>query len=363
MNWGLLNEEEYVKNILEMAELGVFVSELSGECIFTNKEWEKISGLSINNSLGRGWLNVVIKEDVPKLYAIINEAAYNNNKITCFEYRIIHPEKGIVYLKASMSLMKVHNHSYFLGSVQDITDLRLAEFKLKATNEKLIMINQDKDRMMKVLVHDLRNPIFGMHIITNELIANHAYSTEMKQMLQLLNSASNSVTEMLTSIMDATLGNHEEAIKKKLANMQQLLEHTVIVSRFSADKKKQNILVKSDKDVFAILDAEKISRVIINLISNAIKFSPIGATITVSMIGSEDKLKISIEDEGIGIPDKISDKIFDMFTESKRYGTENEQPFGLGLSISKQLIEAHGGKIWFQNNEICGTTFFIELPA
>jgi len=73
-------------------------------------------------------------------------------------------------------------------------------------------------------------------------------------------------------------------------------------------------------------------------------------------------VRISVKDHGIGIPPEMKDKIFDMFTEAKRSGTAGEQSFGLGLAISKQIVEAHGGRIWFESRQGKGTTFFIDLP-
>jgi signal transduction histidine kinase len=72
---------------------------------------------------------------------------------------------------------------------------------------------------------------------------------------------------------------------------------------------------------------------------------------------------IAVKDHGIGIPAEMKDKIFDMFTEAKRTGTAGEQAFGLGLAISKQIVEAHGGKIWFESKPGQGTTFYVELPV
>jgi signal transduction histidine kinase len=75
-----------------------------------------------------------------------------------------------------------------------------------------------------------------------------------------------------------------------------------------------------------------------------------------------DGLLILVKDFGIGIPEKIQTKIFDMFTEAKREGTAGEKAYGLGLSISKQIIETHGGNIWFESNDGIGTTFYVYLP-
>lgn len=107
---------------------------------------------------------------------------------------------------------------------------------------------------------------------------------------------------------------------------------------------------------------EKLWRVVSNLITNAIKFSPAGAIIHVELWQKDDHIFISVKDPGIGIPKEIAPKVFDLFTEVKRQGTAGEQAFGLGLSISKQIVEAHGGKIWFESEQNAGTTFFVELP-
>ena len=100
-----------------------------------------------------------------------------------------------------------------------------------------------------------------------------------------------------------------------------------------------------------------------NLVANAIKFSPTGAIINVKMEHDANRVLIEVSDHGIGIPAELHDKIFDMFTEAKRPGTAGEQAFGLGLAISKQIVEAHGGKIWFESDPMKGTTFFVDLPV
>ncbi|RYF30507.1 MAG: ATP-binding protein, partial [Comamonadaceae bacterium] len=99
-----------------------------------------------------------------------------------------------------------------------------------------------------------------------------------------------------------------------------------------------------------------------NLLVNAIKFSPEGSEINVFMESQVESVLIRIADQGIGIPENLKGKIFNMFTDARRAGTAGEQSFGLGLAISRQIVEAHGGKIWFENNEEIGTTFYLELP-
>jgi signal transduction histidine kinase len=132
--------------------------------------------------------------------------------------------------------------------------------------------------------------------------------------------------------------------------------------RFKAAEKNQQIVLEMiETPVELFISREKIWRVISNLISNAIKFSRPDSLIQVGITDAGKKVIISVKDSGIGIPHDIRDKVFNMFTDAKRIGTAGERSFGLGLSICKQIVENHHGKIWFESEVNKGTTFFVAL--
>lgn len=108
----------------------------------------------------------------------------------------------------------------------------------------------------------------------------------------------------------------------------------------------------------------KFIQVITNLVSNAIKFTQDDGTISIHVEDKEDTgtLLITIEDNGIGIPDKYHASLFDKFTKARRPGLRKEPTIGLGMSIIKTIIEWHNGKIWFESEENKGTTFYLEIP-
>jgi signal transduction histidine kinase len=110
-------------------------------------------------------------------------------------------------------------------------------------------------------------------------------------------------------------------------------------------------------------DREKLTRALDNLVVNAIKFSPEGSTVKIITAETPTGIVISVQDNGIGIPPELADKLFEPFESTiKRKGTSGEQSFGLGLYICRQIIEAHGGRIWFESHPGQGSTFFISLP-
>jgi two-component system, OmpR family, sensor histidine kinase VicK len=114
--------------------------------------------------------------------------------------------------------------------------------------------------------------------------------------------------------------------------------------------------------IFVHLDDNKFMQAINNLVSNAIKFTPDGGKITLSLEEKEDTVLITIADNGIGIPEKYHATLFDKFTRARRPGIKGEPSVGLGMSIIKTIVEWHKGKIWFESQENQGTTFYIEIP-
>ncbi len=104
-------------------------------------------------------------------------------------------------------------------------------------------------------------------------------------------------------------------------------------------------------------------QVINNLISNALKFTPDGGSITISISEKDGIILISVADTGVGIPQKFHATLFDKFPESRRTGLKGEPSVGLGMSIIKTIVEWHHGEIWFESEENKGSTFYIRLPA
>lgn len=221
----------------------------------------------------------------------------------------------------------------------------------------------EKDRILRTVAHDLRNPLGGVASLAGLMAAESEYTTEQKELINLIKDTSNNSIELINEILDATENTQGKISKDRDAvEINALLNHSVELLRFKAAEKNQQIILETlETPVQLYISREKIWRVVSNLISNAIKFSKAGSVINVGITDAGNKVIISVHDSGIGIPDDIKDKIFNMFTDAKRTGTAGEKSFGLGLSISKQIIENHNGKIWFVSEPDKGTTFFVSL--
>ena len=233
--------------------------------------------------------------------------------------------------------------------------------ELENTLNELKNRSQEKDRILRTVAHDLRNPIGGIASLT-AMMAEDDYTDEQKELINLLKETSFNSLELINEILEAT---NLSSIELNLENVEinSLVSNSVELLKFKAAEKGQKIQLQTlDTQQELYISREKIWRVVSNLISNAIKFSPQGAAINVSLTSVEQSVSIAVKDNGIGIPDKLKDQVFNMFTSAQRPGTAGEKSFGLGLSICRQIVEKHNGRIWFESNINEGTTFYISLP-
>ncbi|RZL20032.1 MAG: HAMP domain-containing histidine kinase [Pedobacter sp.] len=220
--------------------------------------------------------------------------------------------------------------------------------------------SQDENtRIIKIIAHDLRSPIAATVSIANLLLDQQHLNAEDKEMLEMMKSSNVQSLDMINDLLN--INTSIGGLKKERVEIQLLLHECVEMLKFKAEEKNQKIELRS-KDQVVCLNREKIWRVVNNLLVNAIKFSPEHSTIDISADTMDDTIQIRIKDQGIGVPDGLQDKLFDMFTDARRMGTAGEKSFGMGLAISQQIVEAHGGKIWFENNPDIGTTFILQLP-
>jgi len=219
-----------------------------------------------------------------------------------------------------------------------------------------------KDYILRVLAHDLRNPISAISTLNRIVSDEYENEEENKEFLHLAQSACKDSLTMIDSIMQLSEHDNPESLKRQVIDLNEIVTECVIMLRLKAVEKQQEIVLDTAKaQQYTFADADKISRIVNNLVANAIKFSFPESTIYVAVEDKNEHVEIKVKDEGIGIPPELHDKVFDVFTEARRKGTSKEGTFGLGLSICKQLVESHNGKIWFESREGLGTAFYVQL--
>lgn len=233
------------------------------------------------------------------------------------------------------------------------------ETAILARNEQL------RASLLRSISHDLRTPLTSISGNAGMLLMNEKaltidkrkelYSYIYDDSMWLINLVENLLA--VTKIEDGTLNLHMSA--ELIGDViREALNH---VDRRSVE---HNIIVKeSDELMLARMDSKLIVQVIINIVDNAIKYTPKGSTITIRTLRIKDKVVIRISDNGAGIPDKSKPRIFDMFYTGNIKIVDSRRSLGLGLSLCKSIINVHGGEITVKDNNLTGTVFEFTLLA
>jgi two-component system sensor histidine kinase VicK len=236
---------------------------------------------------------------------------------------------------------------------------RLMEMNIAITDA-----NRDKDRILRVVAHDLRNPIGAISTLSQLMTTSDFDEEKTKDLLQSIESLANSSITLINDLMIAQQSMAASDEEKRPTDIKLLLQQAVMVMQFKANEKKQQLqLLLPEEPVHAAIYPVKAERVINNLLANAIKFSQVNSHIELRLDRQEKSILFSVTDHGVGIAPEHLPKVFDQFTSVKRQGTAGEKSFGLGLSICKQIVESMGGKIWVESEPGVGSTFFVQLSA
>ncbi len=240
-------------------------------------------------------------------------------------------------------------------------------------SKKQIVADRDiKDEFTNITVHELRAPLTSIKD-SSELLLNHKYTLaedEKEQFLKMINRQAHLLLDQVGSILDiAKLESGTFRLDKKPETIDELIYDRIKI--FTPQAERKNILLTYNvSDHLPLVDIDKVrmGQVLNNLISNSIKFTPEKGKIIVSAATlfskGEQELRVSVADTGHGIPKEAQDKIFTKFYQVKsKDGKEEKAGSGLGLYITKKIIDAHGGSISLDSDEGRGTIITITLPT
>lgn len=255
------------------------------------------------------------------------------------------------------------------GSVEKlITDLNTVnaglEKRVKERTAELEVLNETKNKFLGMAAHDLRNPLTSIRGFS-EMLQDSSLDKETKdEFLGYIHSVSDEMLSLLNNLLDVSqIESGQLTLSLKLNNIGDLVKRRVHISENIA-RKKQIVLKSEVGDCPEInFDSEKLSQVIDNFISNAIKFSPSGTTITVRSSLLADNIRVEVQDEGPGIPAEEVHKLFGDFQKLSTRPTAGEKSTGLGLAIVKRIVKAHDGEIGVESEVGKGSIFFFSLPT
>jgi PAS domain S-box-containing protein len=251
------------------------------------------------------------------------------------------------------------------GISRDITKNKLAEEEIKLKNELLQIVNSEKDKFFSILAHDLRGPLSAFvaatQIITEEIQIMDF--EEIKEITLSMKTSATNIYSLLENLLEwSRLRRGAMDFVPENLNLKNKIEACIDVLSESARKKRIGLTFSIPDDLEVFVDNHMFDAIIRNLVSNAIKFTPVGGNVSVTTDYKSDHLiEVKVSDSGIGMTPDLKNKLFMINEKTSRNGTEGESSTGLGLLLCKEFIEKHGGKIWVESEVGKGSTFTFTI--
>ncbi len=266
-----------------------------------------------------------------------------------------------------LSAQKVYEkHVLKKQNIRLMADLAQKNEELERSNRELIELNELKNKFLGIAAHDIRNPLSAIRGFVEMLMEeDQEYVTEeeRQEYVTIIYNTTNEMINLLNDLLDVSvIESGKLEIEPVKGSLKTLIEERIRLSRVVAGKKGIIIHQHLENVPPVAFDSNRISQVFENLISNAIKFSPRDSGIHIYLSAGEDTVRVSVKDEGPGLPREEFDKLFDVYERLSVKPTGGEKSTGLGLSIVKKVIDAHRGQVEVESEVGSGSTFSFVLP-
>lgn len=344
----LEQESKRLNSILSYMTDGVLATNRRGQITMINDMAKKQLGIVKEEALNKSILELLKLEDEYELRDLITQIP---------ELMIDSQNANGEYLSLRVRFALVRRESGFIsGLVAVLHDMTEQE---KEERERRLFVSN--------VSHELRTPLTSVKSYLEALDEGALYDPVAPDFIKVSLDETNRMMRMVTDLLHLSrIDNATTQLDVELINFTAFI--TFILNRFdkmrSQDEEKKYELVRDYpiNSIWIEIDTDKMTQVIDNILNNAIKYSPDGGKITVSMKTTDDQMILSIKDQGLGIPKQDLPKIFDRFYRVDRARSRAQGGTGLGLAIAKEIIKQHNGFIWAKSEYGKGSTFTIVLP-
>jgi len=353
------------KNAIESSFSGIGITDLDGKITYVNDAIVKMCGCKDSNEIiGRTLQEFWEGERIFQTIKNLKEKGFDKGEDigkrkdgsffnVIFSANIIKDEKG-----KSVAI---------LGSFMDITEKKKAEEKIIKQNVQLRKLDELKTAFLNITSHELRTPMSAIKGYTQMLLKQTFgdINVEQKNSLDIILRNTNRLDGLIQDILDVSrLESRTMKFIPEKTDIKKLVGQTTETVQPSADRKEITINADVEEGITnLIVDEERIKQVMINIVGNAIKFSPDGSIINVKARKEKNDVLFEVQDFGRGIPKDKLDKVFETFYQVDSGADRKFGGAGLGLAISRGIVISHGGKIWVESKEGNGSKFSFTLPV
>ncbi len=361
--------EEKFRTLVEHVPVGIYRNEKNplGKCTMINPGFKEMFGFKTNRrakstSLG----DLFYKESDAKIFEV---ALTELGEITDFEVRLKKAKKGYIWANLSArTVIEENGYTYYDGIIENITERKKAAMAQKRAFEKLKKLDKEKDEFIAVASHEMRTPLGVIKGYASLLLTklNQNMGPSQTSLLGKIKGNVERLTGIVNDMLDVQKIEGGDQTKAHPVELNPFISQMVTDFQISAGEKNIALTYQENPKVgFAMGDEEKLKQIFNNLIGNAIKFVQEGGHIWVSAgedPNSKDHLRVSVKDDGKGIPKKDQKRIFEKFQQVEDHTKHTETGTGLGLAICKKIVtQLFKGKIWVESKEGEGSDFLFTI--
>lgn len=388
----LTQEEKYLTNLFNILPIGIFLLDYSYNIIMTNKistkiidqinleNHHRITNFSQIKFIDQDRTIIDFIDYINKTQSNIIEnlilGIFFNGHIHWYSINILKDETQI--LLTLNDITELHNTRELLEKnieklnwqnkkIQDhIAEQDKLLEELLSNKHKLEDIINEKNKLLSIIAHDLKSPLSGIIGIASILVNDFKELPTEKifNYIQKIYNSNKNLLRLINNLMDwVNIKSDNISINKEIITLKSFLNEVKVNISNNLTLKDITLQINLEDDIKVLADKVMLNSILTNLIYNAIKFSYRGNKIDLNITKDIDNFAtFEVKDYGIGIPEIMLDKIFDITEKTGRPGTEDEKSTGLGLIIVKEFIEKNGGKIWIKSQENVGTSVFFTIP-
>ncbi len=235
---------------------------------------------------------------------------------------------------------------------------------LEESNQKLMQLDEIKSRFFANISHELRTPLTLLIAPLEAMLKRFRLDTETKELLASMHSNGMRLLKLINDLLDLVrLESGRLEVKLEPVPMDEFIRGLASAARQVADDKRLRLMTSVDPTLGAVLtDRDKLEKIILNLVFNALKFTPAGGRVDLRAVKQADELVVTVADTGMGISEKNLPHVFDRFWQADGSSRRRHQGVGIGLALVKELVELQGGKVAVESKEGAGATFTVRLP-
>ncbi len=361
----LKNSKTFINNIIQSAPDAIITVGLNDKITTFSPSAEAMFGYKAEDIVGESILKLYPKRQRKKRKKW-KEKLLKEGHLARVKTKQLRADGKAFDVSLSMALLRDASGKPIgiVGVSHDHTQHMKAERDLKKANRELKKLDRMKDEFLQNVSHELRTPMTAM-LTTMRVIKDAIEDERLKELLEINERSTWRLNRLVGDLLDfGRIDRGTMELNLQPVDMRSLIRDVMADIQSYADARRLNVEFKLEKSLpRVVVDKDSMYKVVSNMLNNAIKFNEEGGRIVVEISAGDGFVKVSVEDSGIGIDEKDLDKVFDRFYQVDGSTKRKYPGTGIGLALTKKLVEMHGGKVWAESKQGEWTRFIFTLPV